>query len=232
MARIEDPASDGSGNRHARLIKPADIRSKIGPVHVVLDVFLSGPDDLHWTVHMHGDLNRARDAVNFKPTTKAATDQVVVDHDLIQRQSGGFRGGRLRPSDDLVTHPDLATVLANMDRTIHGLHRRVRKKRNLVSRLDLGDGLRNCLGDITFVLRDRSGIERPLLEITRDILGAERRVRTVVPLNDQGREAFFRGPHVVGHDGDRIVQLHDLTYALDRFGGRVVDALKPATENR
>ena len=180
---------------------------------------------------MHGDLDRAGDAVNLEPATKAAADQVVVDHDLVQRQPGGFCGGGLCPSDDLATDPDLATVFANIDGTVHGLHRRVGQKRNLIDRVDLGGGPRDCLGDIPYVLRDRSCVERSFFEITRDVLGAERRVRPVVPLNDQGREAFFRRPHMVGHDGNRIVQPHDLTHAFDCLGRRVVDAFQPAAEH-
>ena len=119
-----------------------------------------------------------------------------------------------------------------MDGTVHRLHRRVRKKRHLVDRVDLGHGSRHRLGHIAHVLRDRSRSERSFLQITRDILGAERRVRSVVPFNDQGRKPFLRRPHMVGHDGNRIVQPHDLPHTLDGLGCRVVDALQPAAEDR
>ena len=220
------------GNRHARLIETGRHPvKKVRPVHVVLDVFLAGPDDLHRTVHVHGDLDRARDAVDLEPATKAAADQVVVDHDLVQRQSGGLCGGGLCTSDDLAADPDFATVLANIDGAVHGLHRRVGQKRHLVDRVDFGDGPRDCLGDIADVLCDRPWIERSFLEITRDILDAECRVRPVVPLNDQGRETLLCRSHVVGHDGNRIVQPHDLAHAFNCLGGRVVDAFQPAAED-
>jgi len=35
---------------------------------------------------------------------------------------------------------------------------------------------------------------------------------------------------VVGHHGDGVVELHDLTHAFDCLGGRIVDALD-ATPN-
>ena len=56
----------------------------IGPVHVVLDVLLAGPHDLHRTVHLLGDLDRLGDAVDLEPAAEAAAEQVIVDHDLVQ----------------------------------------------------------------------------------------------------------------------------------------------------
>ena len=56
-------------------------------------------------------------------------------------------------------------------------------------------------------------------------------MRTVVPFDHQRRQPFLCGPHVVGHDGDRIVELHDLAHARDGFGGGIVHALDPAAED-
>src|SRR5260370_35888550 len=55
---------------------------------------------------------------------------------------------------------------------------------------------------------------------------------TVVPLDLQRREPFLRGSHMVGHDGDGVVEPHDLTHALDGLGRRIVDALHAAAEDR
>src|SRR5208337_3468769 len=77
----------------------------IGPVHVVLDIFLASPHDLHRTVHMHGDLNRARDAIDFEPATKPAADKVIVDRDLVHRESRGFGRRGLSPRDRLIADP-------------------------------------------------------------------------------------------------------------------------------
>ena len=161
----------------------------------MLDVFLAGPDDLHRTVHMHGDLNCARDAVNFEPTTKAAADQVVVDDRPCptavrwsSRRLACARAMTWLPTQ--TSQPSLRTWTVQFMGSIAACAETEpgRVASTLVTACVI------ALVTSPIVLRDRSGIERPLLEITRDILGAERRVRTVVPLNDQGREAFLAAP--------------------------------------
>ena len=145
------------GDRHALLVETGGQPVEpIGPVHVVLDVFLAGPHDLHRAVDMLGDLDRADDAVGLQPPAEAAADQMIVDHDLVQRQARGLRGRRLDARDRLVADPDFAAVLADMHRAVHRLHRGVRQERNLVGRLDLGGGARHGLVDIADVLRDRA----------------------------------------------------------------------------
>src|SRR5256885_5562105 len=52
-----------------------------------------------------------------------------------------------------------------------------------------------------------------------------RSMRTVVPFDLQGREPFLRSPHMIGDDGDGVVELDDLTHALDGLGRRVIHAL-------
>jgi len=127
----------------------------IGPVHVVLDVFLARPDDFDGAVDMLGDLDGANDAVDLEPPPKAAADQMVVDHDLVQRQASGLRRCGLGSRDDLGADPDFAAVHADMNRAVHRLHRRVRKERDLVGRLDRGGGGRHGLADIADILRNR-----------------------------------------------------------------------------
>jgi len=51
---------------------------------------LARPDDLDRTVHVHRDLDRNGNAVNLEAATKPATQQMLWDHHLLQRQSGGF----------------------------------------------------------------------------------------------------------------------------------------------
>jgi len=120
----------------------------------VLDILFTGPNDLHRTLHLHGDLDSARDAVDLEPATEAATDQMIVDDDLVQRQSRGLCGGGLRSREGLAANPDFAAVLADVNRAVHRLHGRVREERNLVSRLDLGDRACDRAVDIADVLRD------------------------------------------------------------------------------
>jgi hypothetical protein len=50
----------------------------IGTIHVVLNVFLPGPHDLHGTVDVLRDLDSANDAIGLQPSAEAAADQMVV----------------------------------------------------------------------------------------------------------------------------------------------------------
>src|SRR6202790_5133433 len=95
---------------------------EMGPVHVMLDVFLAGPDNLDRTVDLFGDLDRANDAIDLKTASETPADQMIMDHDLVQRQARGLRRCRLGPPEDLVADPDFAAVLADMNRTVHPLH--------------------------------------------------------------------------------------------------------------
>ena len=151
---------------------------------------------------------------------------------MSKRQTGGLRRGRLGPREGLGADPDFAAVLADMDRAVHRLHRRVREERNLIGRLDLGHGTRHRAVDIADVLRDGPRLERRLLEFGRDRFGREPGMRTVVPFDRQGFEALLRGAHVVGNHGDGIIEPHDLAHALDGLGRGIVDALHAAAEYR
>ena len=143
-------------DRHSLLIKAGrNSVEEIGAVHVVLDVFLARPDDFDRAVDMLRNLDSANDAIDLKPPAKATADQMIVDHDLVQRQPGSLRSCRLGSRDDLGADPDFAAVRAHMDRAVHRLHCRVREERNLVSRLDLGDDARHGLIAIADVLRNR-----------------------------------------------------------------------------
>ena len=198
----------------------------------MLDIFLAGPDDFYGTVDVLRDLDGANDAIDFQPPAKAAADQMIMDHDLFQRQSGGLRSRCLGSRDDLGADPDLAALLAEMDRAVHRFHRRMGEERQLVRRLDLGDCARHGLVDIAGVLRNRPRIERRLFELAHDVFCVQLGVGPVVPLDHKSRQPLCRRPHVVGHDGDGIVELHDLAHALDGLGRRIVHALHPTAEDR
>ena len=145
------------GDRPALRVEPGrNAVEPIGPVHVVLDVFLAGPHHLHGTIDMLGDLDRANRAVGLQPPAEAAADQMIVDDDLLERQAGGLRRHRLDARDRLGADPDFALVLADMHRAVHRLHRGVREERKLVGRLDLGGGARHRLVGVADVLRDRA----------------------------------------------------------------------------
>ena len=142
----------------------------IRPVHVVLDVFLTRPHDLHGTIDMLGDLDGADRAVGLQPPAEAAADQMIVDDDLLRRQACGLRGHRLDTRHRLAADPDFALILAKVHRAVHRLHRGVGQERNLVGRLDLGGGARHGLVGVTDVLRHRARAKRRLFEFARDRL--------------------------------------------------------------
>ncbi len=81
------------------------------------------------------------------------------------------------------------------------------------------------------ILRDRPGLERRLFELARDVIRAELGVRPAVPFDHQGREPFLGSPHMVGHDGDGIVEPHDLAHAVNGLGRRIIHALQTSTEH-
>ena len=60
----------------------------------------------------------------------------------------------------------------------------------------------------------------------------ERGMRTVVPFDLERLQPLLRGTHVIGHDGDGIVEPDDLAHALDGLGRGVVHALHAAAEHR
>src|SRR3981189_469989 len=97
------------GNRPSLLVETSgDPVEEIRPVHVVLDVFLAGPDNLDRTVDLLGDIDRANDAIDLKAASEAPADQMIMDHDVVQRQARGLRRHRLGPPKDLVADPDFA----------------------------------------------------------------------------------------------------------------------------
>jgi hypothetical protein len=98
---------------------------------------------------------------------------MIVDHNLVQRQTGGLRRRRLGSCEDLVADPDLAVVLADMNRAVHRLHCRMREERHLIDRVDLGNGARHGFVDIADILRNRPRIERRLFELAHDLVRVE-----------------------------------------------------------
>ena len=51
----------------------------IRPVHIVLDVLLARPYDLHRAIDLLGDFYRPDHAIDIEPAAKAASDQMVVN---------------------------------------------------------------------------------------------------------------------------------------------------------
>src|ERR1700737_44114 len=130
-------------DRHSLLIETGGYPvGKVWAIHVLLNIFLTSPDDFDRALDLLCNLHGASDAVDLQPAPKTSANQMIVDDHLVQRQACGLCGCRLRPRDDLITDPDLATVLANMNRAIHRLHRGMGQERNLIFSLDFGYGAR------------------------------------------------------------------------------------------
>ena len=56
-------------------------------------------------------------------------------------------------------------------------------------------------------------------------------MRPVVPFDHQGRQPFLRSPHMIGHDGNGVVEPYDLTHTLDGLGRRILHALHTTAED-
>jgi hypothetical protein len=101
---------------------------------VVLFIARGAPHDVPGAFDFLGYLPGRGHPVGLAPPPEPTADQMVVDHDFFQRQAGGSRRRRLGSSDGLDTDPDLTVVIADMNRAVHRLHRRVGEERNLVNR--------------------------------------------------------------------------------------------------
>jgi len=151
------------------------------PVHVVLDIFLAGPDDLDWTVDLFAISTAANDAIDLQATAEATADQMIVDHDLAQRQGprlmppppGPVRGPGCRPT--LRSRPCGHELF-----TVHRLHRGLREERHLISRLDLGGGARHTLSISPIFCRHGARILRRPLEAHAGCRPCQLGVRTIV----------------------------------------------------
>jgi hypothetical protein len=198
----------------------------------VLDILLARPHHLHRTVDLLRDLNGADRTVSLEPPAKAAADQMIVDDDLLGRQTRRLCGHPLQPRHGLAADPDFAFILAKMHRAVHRLHRRMREERHLVARLDLGRGAGDRLVGIAHVLRNCARAKRRLIELTHDRLRVEPGMGTFVPFDLERCKALLRSSHVIGHDCDGVVQPDDLTNALDGLRRPIVDALDASAVHR
>ena len=121
------------GNRLARRIKsgrqPIEI---VRPIHIVLDVFLAAPDHLHRTIDVLGDLDSQHRAIGLQPSAEATANQMIVNLDRILWQPGEFDHQRLRERHRLRPDPDVATILLQMNGTVHRLHRCMGQERHLI----------------------------------------------------------------------------------------------------
>jgi hypothetical protein len=146
------------GNRPPVGIQPrGNPIEEIRLVDVVLDVFLPAPHYFYRSVDLFGDRHRLGDTVHVESSAETPANQMIVHLDLLRWQSGNLRGGGLSAADHLVSHPDVATILAYMHCTVHRLHRGVCQERKLVHSLYLLGGAGQGLDDIAFFLATTPG---------------------------------------------------------------------------
>ena len=180
------------------------------PVERLLNVLLARPDDLHRPVDLLRDAHGLGDIVHFEPPAEAAADQMIVDDDLLERQTRHLRRDPLRAGDDLIADPDLAGVGTNVHGAVHRLHRRMGEERHVIGRLDFRS-LAQSLVDVAGRFRDRARFLACRDEAVQHIGRRHVGVRPFVPRDVEGVEALLGGPHVIADDRDEIVENDDLS---------------------
>ncbi len=198
----------------------------------MLDVLLAGPDHFHRAVNLLGDADGLRDEIDLQAPAESAAQVMVVHHHFRKRQAGRLGGYRLCARKDLRARPHFATIGPDVHRAIDRLHRRVREEGGLVHRFELVRRARGDGGRIALVPHHHARRQRSRREPRDDVIGIDGSIRSVVPLNDERPEALLRRPHIVGHDGDCVVEADDLAHSLDRFRLAVVDADHLAADHR
>ena len=116
------------------------------------------------------------DHVDFQPTPEPAADEMVVDGDLVERQTRDFCCDCLRAGDDLIAYPDLARIRLDMKRAVHRLHGRMGQQGNVIGGFDpiaaQGRGLiADRFGDDAIALARGSDLIENLLAAHRGIRG-------------------------------------------------------------
>src|SRR5208283_31650 len=106
-------------DRHTLCVQPGcKTVIVIGTIDVVLNILFASPHDLNREINLMGDLHSPGDTIDVEATAKPAPEQVVVDRDLFQWQTGdGGRGG-LGARCDLRADPDIAAVAVNVYRAV------------------------------------------------------------------------------------------------------------------
>ncbi len=166
--RADDAVAPGDG--HALLVEAGfELVVIVGPVHVVLDVFLAAPDDLDRIFRLLGDERRLGDEVHLQPAAEAAAEKVIVDRDLLLLEAEHLGHDHLRHAGDLTSNPDIAAVRLDVRRAVDGLHGGMGEEGRLIRRFDLGRGFGESSGCVAFGLGDGAGFLGGLGERSDDI---------------------------------------------------------------
>ncbi len=153
---------------------------------------------------------------------EAAANEMVVNLYRVFRQAGEVGDTILCPRRHLGADPDVAGVFRVMHRAVHRLHRGVGKERQLVNGVKPLRRAGERLLGVAFIARHDAGPHRCLFELTDDAGAVDTRIRTVIPLNRSGLEAFLGSPQMVRDYGYCLIDRDDLTHAFDRTRGRLV----------
>ena len=119
-----------------------------------------------------------------------------------------------------------------MHRAVHRLHGGMGQEGHVIIRLDLlgrpGDGLL----DIALLGADHARLRGRRFELLQDVARRELGIGPFVPGDLQRLHSLLGRAHMIGHHGDRIVELHHLAHALHRQRLAVVDLGELAAEDR
>ena len=204
----------------------------VRPVHVVLDVFLAAPDDLHRSIHLLRDLDGEDAAVDLQPSAEAAAKQMIVDLDRILRQAGELEPPRsasasapgCRPR--CRSHPCGDGRCSSSAPSPHGRGTAAdRRRRAAAPRSASAFSASPSLRATTPGCFDASS------SCADDVGAAHLRVRAVVPLDGGRLKSLLGRAHMVGDHGHGLVDPDHLAHALDRARRRLVQRFRLAAEH-
>src|SRR5580704_10811528 len=147
---------------------------------------------------------------------------MIVELDSVLGQPGEFRNQSLCQRRGLGSQPKFATVLTQTNGTVHRFHCSVGKKRQPIGDIEAP----SCFGErtvsITLIASDRSRLVRSFLQLAKDVISGQGRVRTAVPLDLGSLKSLLGGPGMVCNHGHGIVYPDNLSDALDRKRRRLI----------
>src|SRR3984957_4595419 len=199
--------------------------------NIMLDVFFAGPHDLDGAIDLLGYAHGRDHHVGLELAAKTAAEQVVVDDYLLDRQPRRLRRLRLHAGHDLRAGPDLASIGRDVNRGVDRFHRRVREKRQFVSRLQPVAGGEAFL-DIAYGLGVPAVLFAGRAQIPPDVVRTDASVRAFVPVDHERIDAFLGRPHMIADHRDHVIEHHNLAHARDFSGGAVVNLGNLAAEHR
>ena len=141
------PRDDAAGGVERRT-QPVDAA---GPVEVLPQVFLAGPDHLHRPPDRLRHRGRFRRIVGEQPPAEAAARAREMDPHGRAVQPRHPRDQSLDAAGVLHRPPDFGPVRPHVGEAVHRLHRHMRQERHLVRRLEHSCGAGERRGDVAVV---------------------------------------------------------------------------------